>query len=233
VVTFEIIGCPACGSADYRHALEVRDRFNIVPDRTYSIVRCQGCRLLFVNPRPDALSIAAFYNTEGYDPFVGGASGKSWTTSAYKLARKFTVPRKVARATKGLQDAHSALDVGCATGEFAAALRKRGWNVWGAEPDAAAAEQARSRFGLTVWTGNISAVPPHAGPFDLITMWHVLEHVHDLKGTVARVRELLSPAGRLRLPCRIHYPTMRDGTVATGWRGKRRVICIILNPMFW
>jgi SAM-dependent methyltransferase len=225
VVTFETIGCPACGSANYRHAFEVRDRFNIIPDRTYSIVRCQSCQLLFVNPRPDALSIAAFYQIEGYDPFVGGKSGKSWTTAAYKLARRFTVPRKVARAMNGLQNARSALDIGCATGEFAAALGKHGLQVCGVEPDPGAAEHARATFGLTVWTGNISAVPHDAGPFDVITMWHVLEHVHDLKGTLARVRELLSPEGRfvIAVPNPLSFDARQYGRNWVAWEAPRHL----------
>jgi 2-polyprenyl-3-methyl-5-hydroxy-6-metoxy-1,4-benzoquinol methylase len=77
-------------------------------------------------------------------------------------------------------------------------LRRRGFDAYGVEPDAKAAEFARSR-GLTVWTGSVPEVPSEHGPFDLITMWHVLEHVPDLNDTLVRIRGLLTDHGRLAI----------------------------------
>jgi SAM-dependent methyltransferase len=196
-VNFENIACPGCGSSDHQPFLEVRDRFEVLPGRLFSIVRCADCGLLFLNPRPDANSISAFYAPERYDPFLSGKERRSLRDAAYRMVRFFTMRRKAARAAAGVTAGVRALDVGCATGELMVRLRNRGLEVFGVEPDAKAAEFARRTCDLTVWTGGIEAVPDSAGRFDLITLWHVLEHVHDLRGTLARLRELLSQEGRL------------------------------------
>lgn len=195
----ETIACPACGAAEYQRALAVTDRFRTVPGLEFSIVRCERCQLLFTNPRPDGASLGAFYAVEGYDPFVSSGADRSLKSRLYRLVRRFTLRRKVARVSAGLARSGKALDVGCATGEFSAALRDRGFEVFGVEPDANAGAYARETHGLTVWTGGIEAVPVYAGPFDVITLWHVLEHVPDLSGTLERLRELLAPNGRLAL----------------------------------
>jgi 2-polyprenyl-3-methyl-5-hydroxy-6-metoxy-1,4-benzoquinol methylase len=216
---FETTDCPACGSRDYAPELEVRDRFDVVPGRKYPIVRCGQCRLLFANPRPNAASIAAFYAAEGYDPFVSASDRASLMTLAYRFVRRFTVRRKVSRAIRGLHHPQgTALDVGCATGEILIELQRRGFQVRGVEPDPGAADYARQQLHVTVWTGAIDAVPKDAGPFDLITMWHVLEHVHDLPGTLQRVHELLGDQGRFVIA--VPNPLSGDRRdYGTGWAG--------------
>jgi len=198
-VHFETISCPACGSCSYEREIEACDRFDTIPGRVYSIVRCTECRLLYLNPRPDAASVSAFYNVEGYDPFVSSRDNSSPLTALYQTARRFTIRRKASRVSRGITRGARCLDVGCATGEFLVELRRRGFETFGVEPDEKAAEYARSQHGLQVWTGMIDDVPADSGPFDLITLWHVLEHVHDLKGNLRRLRELLKDGGRLAL----------------------------------
>lgn len=198
-MNFETIACPGCGSEDYQPFVKVRDRFDVVPGQIFSIVRCGPCGLLFTNPRPDASSIGAFYAAEGYDPFISGNRKRSPKDIAYRLVRFYTMRRKATRAANGLKTGARVLDVGCATGELLLRLRRHGRQTFGVEPDARAAEFARQTLGLTVWTGSIEAVPRDTASFDLITMWHVLEHVHDLRGTLTRLRELLASDGRLAI----------------------------------
>ena len=69
----------------------------------------------------------------------------------------------------------------------------------GVEPDPGAAEFARTKHDLSVWTGTIQDVPLADRSCDLITFWHVLEHVHDLKGVLRRASDLLSPGGKLAI----------------------------------
>jgi SAM-dependent methyltransferase len=198
-VRFETIRCPACGSDAYRHHLDVGDRFHTIPGQSFSIVRCDACRLLFVNPRPDADSLAEFYKADAYDPFVSSRETSSLFTRFYTFARGFSVRRKASRVTRGLPPGARTLDVGCATGEFMRELRTRGFQPFGVEPSALAADFARRTHGLTVWDGDVHAVPDSAAPFDLITLWHVLEHIHDLQGSLQRLRELLSENGTLAI----------------------------------
>jgi len=224
-VNSETIHCPACSSDKYEFQFAVRDRFETVPGQKYRIVRCADCGLLFVNPRPDAESISEFYEASGYDPFISSGGDRSAAAAAYRLVRYFSVRRKAARVIHGLSKDACVLDVGCATGEFAAELKRRGFRSCGAEPDGKAAEFARKQFGLTVWTGGIEAVPDPAGPFDLITMWHVLEHVHDLQGTLERLHGFLTPRGKLAVA--VPNPMSTDarlyGTDWVAWDAPRHL----------
>lgn len=196
---FETISCPVCGSTEYEPEREVGDRFDTIPGQTYVIVRCSACRLLYLNPRPNAASVGAFYGAAGYDPFLSSRVEKNAFASLYRFVRQFTVRRKAARIAKGIPRGGKCLDVGCATGELLVVLQRRGMEVRGVEPDGAAAEYARQTHGLTVWTGTVNDLPESAGHFDLISLWHVLEHVPDLRGNLARLRDLLKDDGRLAI----------------------------------
>ncbi len=196
---FETVACAVCGSESYEKALEVGDRFNTIPGQVFNIVKCGSCGLLFVNPRPDQDSIAEYYESEEYDPFGSASSKDSAFTRLYRIARPFSIRRKAARVVKGLAPRARTLDVGCATGEFVRELRRRGFTPFGVEPDSQAAEYARQKNGLTVWTGTIEQVPKIAGPFGLITFWHVLEHVHTLRETLSCAYSLLDKGGRVAI----------------------------------
>lgn len=198
-MTFETIACPACDCPEFAAQFNVGDRFNTVPDQLFHIVRCSRCHLLYLNPRPDEASIAAFYASSDYDPFISSRERGGVFEKLYRSARQLSVMRKASRVVKGLPPGARTLDVGCATGEFMLELRRRDFQPSGVEPDPGAARFAREQKGLQVWTGTIEEVPSAAGPFDLITFWHVLEHVHRLRRTLAIVYDLLSERGKLAL----------------------------------
>lgn len=155
------------------------------------------CKVIFLNPRPDEDSIGAFYDVPGYDPFGSSGDSASGMAKLYRRFRPLSIRRKAGRVVAGLKPADRCLDVGCATGEFMVELKRRGFEADGCEPNAAAAQFARDKHGLRVWTGGIEAVPAHAGPYKLITFWHVLEHVHKLRETLEAARKLLSPRGKI------------------------------------
>jgi SAM-dependent methyltransferase len=86
------------------------------------------------------------------------------------------------------------LDIGCATGRFIGMARKRGFDVSGVENNARAAETARNQ-GLDVFCGDVADAGFERNRFDVVTMWHVLEHVRDPRGTVSEVARILRPGG--------------------------------------
>jgi 2-polyprenyl-3-methyl-5-hydroxy-6-metoxy-1,4-benzoquinol methylase len=87
------------------------------------------------------------------------------------------------------------LDVGCGTGEFLREMRRAGWTVRGVESDEGAARHARGRHGLDVVCGDIHDVGPSDGTFDVVTMWHVLEHLASPQRALALIRGVLKPRG--------------------------------------
>ncbi|MFI5283125.1 MAG: class I SAM-dependent methyltransferase [Candidatus Dormibacterales bacterium] len=152
-------------------------------------VRCANCGLRVLNPAPGPQELANEYDA-GYAPFALAARSPDLAT---RFRRAWYTARRE-RWLSGLEFS-SALDVGCGTGEFLLKLRRRGVDVRGLEPAAYAAQFAASS-GLDVFQGGVSDYRPRR-TFDLITLWNVVEHLPDPKGDLARLRELLAPAGTM------------------------------------
>jgi len=88
------------------------------------------------------------------------------------------------------------LDIGCATGQFLKYMSNNGWNTTGIEPDEKTRARAISEYGLQVFPEEQLNNLKKAS-FDVITMWHVLEHVSDLNGRMIQLKNLLKPEGTL------------------------------------
>jgi len=150
---------------------------------------------LYLNPRPRPEYLGRYYRAAGYDPHRRRGGG--WTGLLYRILRPLSVDWKAAQAARDLPPGRL-LDVGCGSGEFPARMRERGWEAWGLELDEAAAGQARE-LGVKVVVGDPVTAPLPDLDFDLITAWHALEHLPDLRGSAARVAGRLRRGGRLAL----------------------------------
>jgi len=176
----ETVPCPHCGAAGATLLWPMPDRLQVFAG-DFSLVRCRACGLLRTSPRPAWSELSAAYAAGRYHmpEDVGGSAIKS-------LARRITALSP---------QPGRALDVGCGTGELLAALRQDGWAVQGVEPDATLARQAREESGLDVFVGDLAAAAFPDGHFDLVVLWHVLEHLPEPRATLAEVRRVLRPAG--------------------------------------
>lgn len=91
------------------------------------------------------------------------------------------------------------LDIGAAGGAFVAEAQAAGYAATGVEPSPAFAAFARERLGVAVVTGTIEDTALDPDSFDIVCMWHVLEHLHEPATTLARAREALRPGGHLAI----------------------------------
>ncbi|MDO7848869.1 class I SAM-dependent methyltransferase [Hymenobacter sp. M29] len=183
--------CPVCGKTDFKNKLVVEDR--TVSHESFAIVQCAGCSFQFTNPRPSEAEIGKYYESDAYVSHNSAAQG--FVNKAYKVARFFTMRRKVSLLNKLAPRRGKLLDYGCGTGHFLAAAKSGGWQVAGLEPNARAREEASQRLGQPI--GQESLVQFQPGTFDAITLWHVLEHIHTLNETLAQLVALLKPEGVL------------------------------------
>ncbi|WP_460613203.1 class I SAM-dependent methyltransferase [Hymenobacter seoulensis] len=183
--------CPVCGKTEFSNKLVVEDKS--VSKESFAIQQCQACSFQFTNPRPDAAHIGSYYESDEYVSHNSGAGGM--INQAYKVARFFTMRRKVALVNKLAPRKGSLLDYGCGTGHFLAAAKSNGWKVAGWEPNARAREEATQRVGQPLPLLDLAQLP--TATYDAITLWHVLEHVHELNDTLQQLIRLLKPDGTL------------------------------------
>ena len=181
--------CPICGKPEFRNKLVVEDK--TVSHESFAIVQCVGCNFQFTNPRPNEAEIGRYYESDAYVSHNSGAAGL--INQAYKVARFFTMRRKVSLLNQLAPRRGKLLDYGCGTGHFLAAAQAASWKVAGLEPNARAREEASHRLGQPMGQEGWAAFEP--GSFDAITLWHVLEHVHTLNETLAQLTALLKPDG--------------------------------------
>ena len=185
----KIVKCPICNQGSFSLFLKTGDYF--LTREEFIIQQCDGCGFKFVNPRPDKGEIGRYYQSEEY--ISHDAKKANLFSRIYKLARVHAIKGKYG-IVAGHAHAGKILDIGCGTGEFLHYCKSRGLEVTGVEPNDKAREYARKVNGIAVFNelGEAGISNPTYG---CITMWHVLEHVHDLNETLEMVKGMLHPEG--------------------------------------
>lgn len=185
--------CPLCASEKISKALTATD--HTVSKLPFPIWECGDCTARFTQDIPTQAEIGAFYKSEAYISHTD--SNKGLINRLYHRVRSFTLSNKkgiVSRKTHLKKGA--ILDVGAGTGAFAAYMQKSGWTVTGLEPDSETIERAKQ-------INQVDLLPIdklfqlESGGYDAITLWHVLEHVHDLHAYLEQFKKLLRAEGKL------------------------------------
>ncbi len=185
--------CPLCQSGLFLNHLVVKD--HAVSDESFTICKCSNCHFLFTNPRPDQANINRYYESEDYISHTNKST--NLVNILYKLVRKYTLQQKVNWINHFSPKVGRLMDYGCGTGHFLAAAKSKGWECTGYEPNPQAAQIAEKQHQLPL----ISQVNQlsQEKKFDAITLFHVLEHVHDLRGTLDLLIARLKKRGTLFL----------------------------------
>ncbi len=183
--------CPWCESEKAQINLWLKDEFLTKED--FHICECLNCGLLYTMPRPDKEKIGAYYKSEAY--YSHQENKKGFIPKVYERVKSINLKHKYRLATSGMQPG-KLLDIGCGVGDFLHTAETHGWECIGVEPseDAKAIAQKRMK-GMIITSEELESFSD--GAFDVITMWHVLEHVDDLKWQVAQLQRLVKPSGRV------------------------------------
>lgn len=183
------IPCNLCGGVDLAP---------FCPENERGLVQCQNCGLVFVSPRPDAHELYALYGETYFQNSDSGTVGYTNYIKDEPNIRK-TFQRRLRRLEQFVTRKGTALDVGCAAGFFLAEAQARGWQVEGLDVSTFAVNYTRDRFGFPAQQGSFTDLDfPHA-PYDLITLWDVIEHVPDPQAYIKRAAELLGSGGVIAL----------------------------------
>lgn len=184
--------CPACSSNNIKLALEVKDF--VVSKEIFPIWQCDDCTLHFTQNIPDENAIDAYYQSANYISHSNTRKGLIYTL--YHIVRKHTLRKKRKLINKLMgKPTGSLLDVGSGVGIFPAYMQRKGWTVTAIEPAADVRASALEQYGLQSLP--IEALDTLHTKYNIITLWHVLEHVHHLHHTMDRLSQLLDINGRI------------------------------------
>lgn len=169
------VECNLCNSKNSEVLQEIKP---------YKIVKCKNCELIYLNPQPLSEDITKTY-FEGY--YVTNW-GQGLVENKYRLR---TVERFKRRG--------KLLDVGCGIGVFLGLARKNGWQVTGTELSEFSAKHIRDKLNIECFLGGLEDLESASGSYDVITLWHVIEHIPEPLEALKRAWELLSRGGMIFL----------------------------------
>jgi len=185
--------CPVCAGRNINPLLTIKD--HSVSGEEFVIWQCADCTLRFTQDPPNENNIAPFYKSPDYISHTN--TDKGFINKAYQKVRNYTLQQKarlIIDETKVLTG--NILDLGSGTGAFLNVMKNKGWQVKGIEPDEDARQLSKSLYSLNI-EEPLVLNKLQDGSFDAITLWHVLEHVHQLHDYIEHLKRLLKPGGKL------------------------------------
>ena len=166
-----------------------RETFNLYWDKEND--------LLVTLPQPSATALPRYYDSDDYISHTD--SKKSGMDRMYQIIKNYSIGKKVGMINGMVAQKGLILDIGCGTGDFLKACQNEGWQVCGIEPNDKARNLTMTKLHEDELVSDSinSFLKTHAGRFDVITMWHVLEHVPNLLEYIEQIKLLLKPDGSL------------------------------------
>lgn len=184
----QVAACPICRNQHFKNALTCKDY--TTTGETFQIISCTNCGLGITSPRPPSSAISQYYASEKYISHTGG--NKSAFDTVYRAARIFTNHRK-AQLLRTFAREKTVLDFGCGTAAFLQHLKERKWTVDGVEPSSNANRTATAVLNQPIF----KTIDEVHKTYHAITLWHVLEHIHDPEKILTKLNDRLHPQGHL------------------------------------
>ncbi len=207
--------CLVCGSTDIKKELECKDF--VASGEFFELHRCNNCSFLFTNPRPSVSQIGPYYQSDRYVSHAGDKKGFSFMYKVYDIVRDYSISQKL-NLIKQYHKSGSLMDLGCGLGYFLNGVNKDGvFAPTGVDVSDDAIKYVKNTFGLEVKNeSDLDKFDSYS--FDVITQWHVLEHVHLLNERMQQLKRLLKPNGTLFIAVpnsnswdALHYKEFWDG----------------------
>lgn len=168
--------CPLCSNASFK---------KVQQSGRFIIKECRKCSLIYTTPFPTQMELKTLYGREYFKPYVESDSEKqSIFNKRIKWLQQHVSSGKI-------------LDIGCETGIFLEIMRGRGWEIYGAEFSEIACNYAKERLGKTVFCGEVKDAHFADDTFDVVTLWHTLEHLTNPLEVLHESRRILRPGGML------------------------------------
>lgn len=193
-VTIEQTDCVICNKNDIAILFQREDLATQQPG-LFTVVQCKNCGHIYLNPRPTPESIG-FYYPQHYQPYNiphPGDMRSPWGKwlGTYPITRRCRLINNYTKNGK-------ILDIGCSSGQFLGWLDKFGsWQKIGIELDATTAAEAYQRYHFPIIVGTLQATHFPTASFDVVTMWDVIEHLHNPLADLQEINRILKPEAYL------------------------------------
>ena len=179
-------------STDKKLYLNVKD--HSVSGEEFQLRYNEEFDFLETYPQPSEDVLGNYYESEDYISHTD--SKRNSFERAYHFIKSIALKRKLKLINSFSSDEKNLLDIGCGTGDFLKIAKDNNWNVAGIEPNENARSIANAKTNHSVFSvDKLSKFEPQS--FDVITLWHVLEHLPNLKSQIELFESLLKPKGRL------------------------------------
>ena len=172
---------------------ESPDRSLLFQQGKWSVYRCNGCGLGVLDPRPDPEELNELYRSGYFDSHYD----EGLKIDSPELKRRISQEKHRIRFFRGIKKTGRILDIGCGMGYFLHACRLAGYEVEGMDISADSAAYVRKTLGIKVTVGTVDNVDFPPNSFDVITMWHFLEHAREPIKYLQKVQGWLKPEGIL------------------------------------
>ncbi|QDO93204.1 class I SAM-dependent methyltransferase [Formosa sediminum] len=150
--------------------------------------------ILITSPQPKIEDLGRYYESEDYISHTDAK--RNVFEKLYHVVKGVALKRKLKLINSFNTSEKTLLDVGCGTGDFLQTAKSNAWKVYGIEPDSNARNLAITKVGNSVFdSAKINELPQNS--FDVITLWHVLEHLPNLNMHIANYKRLLKKDGVL------------------------------------
>lgn len=207
-----LLKCPLCKSGHFLNFKEITDYS--VSKETFIVCKCTKCQLLFTNPRPTESEISPYYDFPDY--YSHEDKAKNLTQWIYNQVRTYNLGQKIKMIEEYVQPG-KLLDYGCGTGQLLFEATINFWKVNGVEPNQKAREKANLKLGDKVFSSIDNLKSDQT--YDVITLFHVLEHVHELRKTTKSILKYLKSDGYLFIAVPNHesFDAQNYGKYWAGW----------------
>jgi ubiquinone/menaquinone biosynthesis C-methylase UbiE len=172
-----------------KHFLTVKD--HSVSKEIFDLYYDEELDMLITSPQPELQNLGKYYESEDYISHTDNK--RSLFEKAYHFVKNIALKNKLNLINSQQPQKGKLLDIGAGTGDFLLTAKNDGWETIGVEPSDRAKNIAKEK-GIS-FVEEISTLENHS--IDVITMWHVLEHVPDLELQIQELKRLLKPTGTL------------------------------------
>lgn len=201
--------CPICGNSDIEHCFSCKDNF--ATGELFDICSCKECGFSFTQKFPDEKEISRYYESSTY--ISHSNTRKGIVNKLFHIVRHIMLRRKVNLMEKLTYLKNGVIvDYGAGTGYFARAMQRKGWKVTAIEKSEAARNMSKEDFGFEMYPETaLNSI--ESGSIDIITLWHVLEHVQHADDLWDKMYDLLDVTGIavIALPNKLSYDATHYG----------------------